>query len=75
VFTDTAARLLPFSTTGTRLGGGSVSVDSTTVAYIYLPSEAQRPDATPYGVFPLNESNWTGYREPATGAGPAGREH
>ena len=45
VFSDTAGRTLKFSTTGKSVGGGTVSVNSTTGAYTYTPTQTQRQGA------------------------------
>lgn len=46
VFTDTAGRTLTYSTTGSSDGGGTVSVNPSTGAFTYIPTQAQRQAAT-----------------------------
>jgi len=45
-FTDTAGRTLTYSTPTTTTGGGTVSINPTTGAFIYTPSWGQRLNAT-----------------------------
>ena len=44
-FYDTAGRTLTFSTSGTSAGGGTVSVDELTGAFVYTPTADQRRNA------------------------------
>ena len=45
-FTDTAERTLSYSTPGASDGGGTVSIDSQSGAFVYTPTQAQRQAAT-----------------------------
>jgi VCBS repeat-containing protein/YVTN family beta-propeller protein len=41
-FTDTAGRTLTYSTTPTSIGGGSVTINTATGDFVYIPTQAQR---------------------------------
>ncbi len=59
VFTDTAGRALTFGAPTTSSGGATVSLDASTGAYTYIPTQAQRQaaTATTTDVFTVTASN------------------
>ena len=64
-FTDPAGRILTYTTTGTSLGGGTVSVDAATGAFTFTPTAAQRAVATANTTdsFTITASNGVNTRE------------
>jgi hypothetical protein len=64
-FTDPAGRTLTYSTTGTSTGGGAVSIDAATGAFIFTPTADQRAVATAdtTDAFTITASNGVNTRE------------
>ncbi|WP_445165919.1 VCBS domain-containing protein [Mycolicibacterium sp. Dal123E01] len=56
-FSDTAGRALTYSTAGSSTGGGTVTIDASTGAFVYTPTTTQRENTAATDTFTVTISN------------------